>query len=463
MILIYFIIAITVCGLILKSDRQKIFSLTLTFLAVQTLFLLHTVLNRDCVELGVFRYDSLGILFFGTMIPVSIAVFLHGKKYLDNETVKQLRIYHASFVFLCMSLTGAYFSDNVTLTWVLIEATTLTAALLIYHRRTPRALEAAWKYVFVCSIGILIAYLGILFLSIMLKNRHGGMSFDSLAAAIPYADPLYLKLAFVLVLTGYSCKMEFFPLYPIGIDANHAAPAPMSAFLSTALVNMGFVSVLRIYRLMSASPVFEWTQNVMFVAGMASLIVSAIYIAQVRHCKRLFAYSTVENMGLVLLILSVGKAGIPYAVFHMLMHSLIKSTAFLRLSEIGKTYKSYKLENIGGYLHFSKSGSTVLLLCLVGLTAIPPSALFISEMFVFTELSKNIPVLICLILTSCIILYFLCHKFLKMIYGQQPDSKIYSSDDRLLLFSQAVLLGLFFIMGICQPQWFMDMIYECMN
>jgi hydrogenase-4 component F len=445
----------------METEQKKMFNPTLGFLVAQALFLLYTVLRKDATEIGIFKYDSLGILFFGTLVLISFAVFYHSKKYLDREDAKQTGLYNIAFVSLCASITGAYFSNNITATWVLIEATTLGSALLIYHRRTERALEAAWKYVFVCSIGILIAYLGILFLSIMLKNQHGNMSFDSLAEAIPAANPLYLKLAFVLVLTGYSCKMEYFPLYPIGIDANHVTPTPMSAFFSTAMVNLGFVSIFRIYRLLFYSPVFPWAQNVMFVAGFISLLVAAVYIAQVEHCKRLFAYSTVENMGIALLILSTGKAGMAYAVFHLLMHSFVKSTAFMRLSVIGKTYGSYKLENLGGYRQISPTGSLVLILCLLGLTAIPPSALFISEMYVFAELSKHIVALILVITVICIILYFLCTKLLKIVYGEKPEKPaLHEKEDRLTLWIQFTLLAIFFFLGIYQPQWLMNMIAE---
>jgi hydrogenase-4 component F len=438
------------------------FNLTFVFLVAQALFLLYTILNKDSIKTGIFIYDSLGILFFGTLVIISFAVFYHSKKYLDKEDAKQTRLYHIAFVSLCASITGAYFSNNVTATWVLIEATTLGSALLIYHRRTERALEAAWKYVFVCSIGILIAYLGILFISIILKNHHGNMSFSSLAEAIPTANPLYLKLAFVLVLTGYSCKMEYFPLYPIGIDANHVTPTPMSAFFSTAMVNMGFVSIFRIYKLLFNSPIFPWAQNVMFVAGFISLLVAAVYIAQVKHCKRLFAYSTVENMGIALLILSTGEIGTFYAIFHVLMHSFVKSTAFMRLSVIGKTYGSYKLENLGGYRQISPTGSLTLILCLLGLTAIPPSALFISEMYVFSALSGNIITLIILIPTICIILYFLCSKLLKIVYGEKPDNILsFEKEDNVTLWIQFVLLAIFFFFGTYQPQWLMDMILEC--
>jgi hydrogenase-4 component F len=460
MILAYFLCAFVIAGLIYRvTEQKKMFDLAFVFLVAQTLFLIYTVFNKNSTEAGIFKYDSLGILFFGTLVLISFAVFYHSKKYLDREDAKQIRLYNVAFVSLCASISGAYFSNNVTATWVLIEATTLGSALLIYHRRTGRALEAAWKYVFVCSIGILIAYLGILFLSIILKDQHGNMSFDSLAEVITEANPVYLKLAFVLVLTGYSCKMEYFPLYPIGIDANHVTPTPMSAFFSTAMVNLGFVSIFRIYRLLLDSPVFPWAQNVMLVAGFISLVVAAVYIAQVEHCKRLFAYSTVENMGIALLILSTGMAGMAYAVFHVLMHSLVKSTAFLRLSVIGKVYGGYRLENLGGYRQISPKGSLVLILCLLGLTGIPPSALFISEMYVFAALSQNIIILVLLIPVICIILYFLCSKLLKIVYGEKPGNPVsLEKEDNTILWIQFALLAVFFFFGIYQPQWLMNLV-----
>jgi hydrogenase-4 component F len=168
-------------------------------------------------------------------------------------------------------------------------------------------------------------------------------------------------------------------------------------------------------------------------------------------------------MGIALLILSTGEAGMAYAVFHVLMHSLVKSTAFMRLSVIGKIFGSYRLENLGGYWKISPQGSLVLILCLLGLTAIPPSALFISEMYVFSALTKNPVALILLIAIICIILYFLCHKLFKIIYGDKPDNCPVSceQDDKLTLWIQFALLAAFFFFGIYQPQWLMNMIFEC--
>ena len=382
MILVYFLAALALSGLIyIQNGRKKVNTSAFLFIIVQFAFLAYTIINKDATEIKFFTYDTLGLLFFGVLAILAASTLYYSIHYLDEESHKQYRIYFISFILLCASITGAYFSNNATLSWILIEATTLSAAMLVYNRRTHRALEAAWKYVLVCSIGIALAYLGILFLSIMLKGHHElNLSYDSLRLAAQSANPLHLKIAFLLIFIGYSAKMEVFPLYSIGIDANHAVPTPMSGFFSTALVNVGFISIFRIYSVVFESGIGKWMQGVLLTAGIISLLVAAVYLLQVKHYKRFLAYSTVENMGIVLIALSFGKAGCIIAIFHTLMHSFIKSGSFYSLSRLGKIYGGYRMDSIGGYWQVNPLGAVSILLCLVGLAAVPPSALFISEL-----------------------------------------------------------------------------------
>ena len=466
MISAYFISALLVSGsLFFARTRRSVLLQTAAFLSLQALFLVYIAINKDVTEFSAFTYDSLSILFFGALTVIAFATLYHGASYLDDENIKQFRLYHIAFVLLCATVSGSYFANNVTVAWILIEATTIGSALLIYHRRTSRALEAAWKYVFVCSVGITVAYLGILFLSIVLKKgtHEASMSYESLQAAVAGGNPLYLKLAFVFILVGYSCKMEYFPLYSIGIDANHAMPAPMSGFFSASMVNLGFVSLFRVCKLFSASGVATWTQNVLLITGAITLLVAAVYMLQVKHYKRLFAYSSVENMGIVLIALSLGRAGYFFAVFHALMHSLVKSTVFYRLSQIGKYYGSYKAENIGDYLRFSRSGSLVLIFCMIGLAAIPPSALFVSELFTLKTLLSDGRYQVFAFggILICTIVYSLASNILHICYAPKPEHRLPPSEprnDRTAVAVQFILLALFFFMGIYQPDFFTELI-----
>ena len=256
--------------------------------------------------------------------------------------------------------------------------------------------------------------------------------------------------------------MEYFPLYSIGIDANHATPSPMSGFFSTAMVNLGFVSLFRVCKVFSESSISMWTQNVLLLTGAISLLVAAVYMMQVKHYKRLFAYSSVENMGIVLIALSLGREGYFFAVFHALMHALVKSTVFYRLSQIGKLYGSYKSENIGGYWGISRVGSLVLIFCMIGLAAIPPSALFISELFTLKSLltEGRYTVFALAGILICVILYSLASNILHICYSPPPSNMLPPaspySEDKTAAAIQLALLSIFFFLGICQPQGLID-------
>lgn len=259
------------------------------------------------VESQFFTFDLLGAIFFVLMAVISAVAFVQSNFYLDRETLRQFKLYNISLMLLCVSATGVYFANNIAVTWIFLEATTLCTAGLVYHRRNTRSLEATWKYIFICSLGIAVAYLGILLLSTVTAG--GELSYANLARTVASGNPLYLKIAFLFILVGYSCKMEVFPLYTIGVDANFAAPAPASAVISTVLVNAGFVSLFRVYRVAAASPVYEWFSHVLILAGLISLLIAGVYLRRTNNYKRFLAYSTVECMGLSVVGLGVGGSG----------------------------------------------------------------------------------------------------------------------------------------------------------
>ena len=466
MILLYFIAALISITLLFIQKRKKSVSIMAGFFfAIQLVFVVYTVLNKDLTELHFFTYDALGILFFALLSVLAPITLIHSYSYLHEETLHQYKLYHIGFILLSAAITGAYFANNITISWILIEITTLSAAILIYHRRTPRSLEATWKYVFVCSTGIAIAYLGILFLSILLRGDHElNMSYSNLATVVGNANPLYLKLAFLFILVGYSTKMELFPMYTIGIDANHATPSPMSAFFSTALVNLGFISIFRVIKIMATSEIFVWIQGVMLIAGTLSLLIAAVYMRRTKNAKRFLAYSTVENMGIVAIAIGAGGIGYIAAIFHMLMHGLIKSTAFYQLSQVGRVYNSYNMFRMGRYFSLNPLGATILILALVGLCAVPPSSLFISELMTFGSLiaTGRWFYFIAAALLLCTVIYSLCSRFLHICYSSSADfSKVDTSAIKSYLsyLQLALIVGSFFFC-FYQPQWLMNMLEE---
>ena len=250
--LIYLVISVVLAALPLVVRTERATNLIAAlFFAVQVagIALILGFGHVDSVMLAIFRADTLAIVFHTLMTAVLGFVLIHSSSYLKAEdiSVRSYKAYYTLVMLLAVAITCVYYSDNVAMTWVFLEATTICSAGIIYHREFKQSLEATWKYIFVCSTGIAMAYLGILLLSTVAE--HGSLDYASLGSAITNGTPLYLKVAFLLIVVGYSCKMEIFPLYTVGVDANYAAPAPASAFISTALVNAGFVSIYRIYSL----------------------------------------------------------------------------------------------------------------------------------------------------------------------------------------------------------------------
>ena len=234
----YLIFSVLIAAAAFTVRRRSLLRLTgAAFYAVQAAFAVRIVAGGLYGETSAvwFAFDAAGTLFYCLLCIVSAFAFFHSKASLHDCDLRQTRTYAGLLMLLTTAIAGAYFASNLAVTWIFLEATTLCSAGIVYHRRTAQALEAAWKYVFVCSTGIAMAYLGILLLAAATDCE--SLDYATVAAAAPGGSALYLKTAFLLILCGYSCKAELFPLYTVGVDANFAAPAPASPlFLSELMI-----------------------------------------------------------------------------------------------------------------------------------------------------------------------------------------------------------------------------------
>lgn len=411
-----------------------------------------------------FTLDSLGLSYLAMMSVLGLLCHARSCRYLDGETPHEVRLYLISLIALNMALWGVYLSNNITVTWIFLEATTIAAAGLTYHRRTMHSLEATWKYIFVSSVGIAVAYLGILLISTLAVGSHSevNLSYQWLASAIATGNPLYMKLGFIFILVGYSSKLEIFPLYTVGVDANHSAPTPASAFISSALVGGGFIAIMRVYKVMQGSAeLIAWVENVLILVGVLSLLMAAVYLGRTRNFKRMAAYSTVENSGLVVLGMGLGGAALWAAVLHAMAHTLIKGSLMLQLSIVGKIYGSYRTSRHGGYFRLDPLGALVVTMALVALIAMPPSLLFRTEYMILTQMIQQghwiIFSIVGLLLLA--IIYWLCSKILPLLFKPQGRYRI-QPQHRDTPVSLALLLILVstFVVGIWQSEWIIRLI-----
>jgi hydrogenase-4 component F len=361
-------------------------------------------------------------------------------------------------MLLIGAITGVYFANNIAVTWILLEATTLCSAGIIYYRHSEDALEATWKYLFVCSTGIAVAYLGILLLSAAADNT--SLNYTEMRNLISEGNPLYLKVAFLLILTGYSCKMEIFPLYTIGVDANFAAPAPASALISTGLVNAGFLAIFRIYSLYADTAIFDWVRHVMLIIGVMSLVVGALFLRRTNNYKRFLSYSTVENMGIVAIGLGIGGVGVWAAIFHTICHTFIKSSLFLQIAVVRQIYNGYRINRIGDYININKVGAIGLLLGMIAVLAFPPSPLFISELKILSQtvIAGDWWLTIAITVIMCIVIYSVCQRFVKLCYQSNQDELHLSKLNRRLSYSALSLLLVALVLGLWQPDFLLTLI-----
>lgn len=449
-------ILLAVLPLFVRSERATNIIAALFFLVqVASIAAIFHFDLMDKVMLGVFRVDTMGVLFYILMTCVLGFALIHSSSYLkaDGISTRSYKAYYTILMLLAVAITCVYFSDNVALTWVFLEATTVCSAGIIYHREFRQSLEATWKYLFVCSTGIAIAYMGILLLSTVATE--GSLDYASLKEAIVNGNPLYLKVAFLLIVVGYSCKMEIFPLYTVGVDANYAAPAPASAFISTALVNAGFVSIMRIYQLFSVTgEVFEWARHLLILIGILSLAVGAMFLRRTNNYKRFLSYSTVENMGIVCIGMGIGGVALWAAVFHVVCHTFVKSSMFFHVGVMRHIYDSYSINRIGNYININKVGAIGIIVGTVVLLAFPPSPLFLSEVLIFSEIVTvgSWWLLALMLVLMCVVIYAIWSRALRLSYHSNQDTLHLSAVNRRLSYSASVLLLGAIALGVWQPE-----------
>ncbi|MFZ0281315.1 MAG: proton-conducting transporter membrane subunit, partial [Bacteroidales bacterium] len=313
---------------------------------------------------------------------------------------------------------------------------------------------------------IALAYLGILFLGFIYgREDAANLSFASLANVINRANPLYLKIAFVFVVIGFSTKMGLFPMHTVTIDAHSVAPPPVSALISTALMNVGFLAIFRVYTLFSSSSILHFMNSVLILSGMLSLLTAAGYMLKAKHLKRMLAYSSLENMGLVAIAIGAGGSGYYAALLLIVLHSLAKSSLFYQMGQLSRILHTFQLDDCGRYMKLYPWGALVLITGMICILAIPPSGLFISEFMIFKALVFNSQwfVLITSIILLCFVIYALSTRIMHIVYssprkGADPDPPGRVNPAETI--SQFVFLGIVTVMCFYQPPFIVELIKQ---
>jgi len=423
-LVLYFITIALVClGVYFNKKEQNTLFLVLGFLFVQAILTTVIIINPVIIGYQYFYADKLAILLSVLLfILVSLSVyysFIYLKSRCDSFKIQ--KIYFVSLIIFTSSLTGAYLSNHFGLMWIFIEMTTMSASLLVYHHRSEKALEASWKYLFVCTLSITLVFIGILFLAQASKKiPDADLSFGWLVDHASLLTPFWLKAAFLFIFVGFTAKAGLVPMFTAGVDAKDKAPTPVAALFSSVLLNAGILGIFRIYHIVSLTPIITWSRSVMFISGVLSVFVAAVYMLKIRNMKRMLAYSSIEHMGIVIIGFAVGGIGYYAALLHLIIHSLAKSTLFFQLGQVSRIYHSMNTHEAGRYYQFNKAGAIVLLLGFFCITALPPTGLFVSEFLVFQSLidAKHYVVISILVILMAFIVYAVGQNMFNLLFGK---------------------------------------------
>jgi hydrogenase-4 component F len=379
--------------------RLNVLSALLTFVASLLL------LSSDRPEPGRYLFvDDLNVVFIVLTTFIGFTTSVFSATYIAHEletgrlTPQYLRFYHSMYQVLMFAMNLALSANNIGLMWVAIELATLTTILMVGIYRTHEAIEAAWKYFILASVGIALALFGTILVYLAAQPVMGGgvdaMVWTLLIDRVARFDPALLDAAFIFLLLGYGTKVGLAPLHAWLPDAHAEGPTPISAVLSGLLLNVALYAVLRFKMLLAANAKAIAPGPLMVTMGLASLLFAAFMLYRRRDIKRMFAYSSIEHMGIITFAFGMGGPLANFAgLLHMTMHSLTKSAIFYSVGHIAQIKGTQKIADIRGLTETHPVLGWGLALGVFAIAGMPPFGIFMSEFLVVSSTFAREPLL----------------------------------------------------------------------
>jgi hydrogenase-4 component F len=411
--------------------------------------------------------DDLNVVFIVLSTLVGFTTSVFSASYIAHEleaghlTPAYLRFYHAMYQVLMFGMNLALLSNNVGLMWVAVELATLTTVLMVGIYRTPAALEAAWKYFLLGSVGIALALFGTILVYLAARSVVGegldAMAWSVLVQHAAQFDPALLNLSFVFLLLGYGTKVGLVPLHAWLPDAHAEGPTPISAVLSGLLLNVALFAVLRFKSIMSANPAALAPGPLMVTLGLASVVFASLMLYRRQDIKRLFAYSSIEHMGIVTFAFGMGGTLANFAgLLHMSLHSLTKSAIFFCVGHVAQVKGTQRMADIRGLTVSHPVLGWGLALGVVAIAGLPPMGLFMTEFLIVTSTFAREPVLAVILgLSLLVALGALLLRLNGLAFGD-PDGR--SDATKASFVPIALHLALVLVAGIWLPpalvSWF---------
>ena len=348
-----------------------------------------------------FFVDALNVFLITLTAFVGFTTALFSRPYMRIErehgrmTPRRMRLYHAMYQLFIGMMLLALTTNNLGILWVTMEAATLATVLLVSVYRTAASLEAAWKYFILCGVGIAQALFGTVLVYLAADRVLGSdqaLVWTALAAVSTQLDPGILALAFVFLLLGYGTKIGLAPVHNWLPDAHAEGPTPISAVLSGLLLNVALYAVLRCKVIADGALGNGLPGRMMMGFGLLSVVLAAFFLLRQRDVKRMFAYSSIEHMGLMTFAFGLGGPVANFAgLLHMTVHSLIKSAIFYAVGHATQQAGSQRMDDIRGLAAVSPMVGWGLMLGTFAILGMPPFGVFASEFLILTTAMELLP------------------------------------------------------------------------
>jgi hydrogenase-4 component F len=394
-----------VLGLVGAHRQAAIVNVAFSFGAfVAAAFLTVRVVSEGSILAAdaLFFVDSFNVFLVALTAFVAFTTALFSRPYMLNErthgrvTAPMMRLYHAMYQLFIFTMLLALLANNMGVLWIAMEAATLSTVLLVSLYRTPASIEAAWKYFILCGVGIAQALFGTILLYFAAEKLLGAggtaLLWTHLNAVKGDLEPTVLSLAFVFLLVGYGTKVGLVPLHNWLPDAHAEGPTPMSAVLSGLLLNVALYAVVRCKVLVDGALDSAFASNLMMGFGLLSLVVAAFFLSRQRDVKRMFAYSSIEHMGLMTFAFGMGGPVATFAgLLHMTVHSLTKSAIFFTVGHAVQKTGTQTMDDIRGLVTTNPTIGWGLMLGSLAILGLPPFGVFASEFLILTTAMQQQP------------------------------------------------------------------------
>ncbi|MDD4894802.1 MAG: proton-conducting transporter membrane subunit [Candidatus Omnitrophica bacterium] len=416
--------------------------------------------------------DALSIFFLLTTAVVSFAASVYSIGYIRHEvaeqkiSVRKTGAYIQLFNLFCFTMLIVPLLNNLALVWIAIEMTTLISAFLVGFYNVKESIEAAWKYIIICSVGITFALLGIIFFYYTSSKDAGIKSLEwaSMLSGSGMFNPKIVKLALIFILVGYGTKAGLAPMHNWLPDAHSQALSPISALLSGVLLKISLYAILRFVMLANLSVGYAYSAKFFVLFGLFSILIAGAFILVQKDLKRLLAYSSVENIGLISLGLGFGAFGGIFAgLFHAFNHAVTKALMFFCAGNAVSAYRSNNMNKMQGMIKLMPFTGIAMFLGFFALIGMPPFSIFVSKLLILIAAfgSKHYFLAAFMLIFIAFAFAGLLYHISRVVLGKAPQGvpawKEPLSSKIALLFLGIFILGL----GLRIPQEFLSLLSSC--